>query len=132
MRAGLRHLAWGSVFAVLATGSAHAAVELHFMCYGDGNECAVSRQILDGFEKANPDIKVTVDTVPYKAILESLPVQLAAGSGPDHRSRDRPGRPAQILSRSRALTSIAPTGRRTSATRWTGSVPGPTTRASTA
>lgn len=83
MRAGLRHLAWGSVFAVLATGSAHAAVELHFMCYGDGNECVISRQILDGFEKANPDIKVIVDTVPYKAILESLPVQLAAGTGPD-------------------------------------------------
>jgi alpha-1,4-digalacturonate transport system substrate-binding protein len=65
-----------------ATASAFA-VELRYMCTGDGNECVISRQILDGFEKANPDIKVAVDTVPYKAILESLPVQLAAGEGPD-------------------------------------------------
>jgi alpha-1,4-digalacturonate transport system substrate-binding protein len=43
----------------------------------------VMREILDRFEQANPDIKVTLDVVPYKAILESLPMQLAAGEGPD-------------------------------------------------
>ncbi len=83
MRATLRLLALGSVASMLAAGAAQAAVELRFMCYGDGNECEVSRTILDGFEKANPDIKVTVDKVPYKAILESLPIQLAGGSAPD-------------------------------------------------
>jgi alpha-1,4-digalacturonate transport system substrate-binding protein len=64
-------------------GAASAAIELRFTCYADGNECAVSRDILDRFEEANPDITVVVDEVPYQAILESLPVQLAAGEGPD-------------------------------------------------
>ena len=63
--------------------SAQAQVELRFTCYGDGNECEASRDILDRFEQEYPDIKVVVDKVPYKAILESLPVQLAAGEGPD-------------------------------------------------
>ena len=50
--------------------------------YNDGIEGEVMRGILDKFEADNPDIKVTLDVVPYKAILESLPVQLAAGEGP--------------------------------------------------
>jgi len=35
------------------------------------------------FEAANPGTKVVIDTVPYKSIVEQLPVQLAAGQGPD-------------------------------------------------
>jgi alpha-1,4-digalacturonate transport system substrate-binding protein len=65
------------------SAAAAAQTELRYTCYGDGNECEVSREILDRFEAENPDIKVIVDKVPYKAILESLPVQLAAGEGPD-------------------------------------------------
>lgn len=53
------------------------------MCYQDGNECDVVKVLLEDFHKANPDIKVTISTVPYKAILESLPVKLGAGQGPD-------------------------------------------------
>jgi alpha-1,4-digalacturonate transport system substrate-binding protein len=68
--------------ALLAAGTA-GAQELRFMCYGDGNECEVSQDILARFEAENPDIKVIVDKVPYQAILETLPVQLAAGEGPD-------------------------------------------------
>ncbi|MCG8425388.1 MAG: ABC transporter substrate-binding protein [Proteobacteria bacterium] len=52
-------------------------------CYGDGNECEVTRELLAGFEKKHPNIRVVVDVVPYKAILENLPIQLAAGEGPD-------------------------------------------------
>lgn len=75
---------WIGVTAIaLCAKAALAATELRFMCYQDGNECDVAKALLEGFHKANPDIKVTVDTVPYKAILESLPVQLAAGQGPD-------------------------------------------------
>jgi alpha-1,4-digalacturonate transport system substrate-binding protein len=74
----------GVALAAMAWSAAAAAqTELRYTCYGDGNECEVSRDILDRFEAENPDIKVTVDQVPYKAILESLPVQLAAGEGPD-------------------------------------------------
>ncbi len=68
--------------AFFAAGAA-GAVELRYMCYGDGNECEVSQEIIDRFQAENADIQVIVDTVPYQAILESLPVQLAAGEGPD-------------------------------------------------
>ena len=68
---------------LLGAGTAEAATELRYTCYGDGNECEVMREQLDRFEAENPDITVVMDKVPYKAILESLPVQLAAGEGPD-------------------------------------------------
>ena len=71
----------GAALALPAT--AQQPVELRYTCYGDANECEVQRDLLDRFEADNPDIKVTLDKVPYKAILESLPVQLAAGEGPD-------------------------------------------------
>jgi alpha-1,4-digalacturonate transport system substrate-binding protein len=68
----------------LGAGAAQAQVrELRFMCSGDGNECQVMDELLRRFEAQNPTIRVKVDSVPYKAILESLPVQLAAGEGPD-------------------------------------------------
>ncbi len=73
-----------TALALLAfAGPASAATELRMMWYSDGNEGEVVRDLLDRFEKQNPDIKVVVDNVAYKAILESLPVQLAAGQGPD-------------------------------------------------
>ncbi len=80
---------WTSVFtagalalATIAT-AASAQTELRMLWYNDGNEGEVMQSLLDRFEAENPDISVTLDVVPYKAILESLPVQLAAGEGPD-------------------------------------------------
>ena len=67
----------------LLAGNAFAETELRMTWYNDGIEGEVMQGLLDKFEAANPDIKVTLDVVPYKAILESLPVQLAAGEGPD-------------------------------------------------
>ena len=68
----------------LLVGSAFAQVELRMTWYDDGNEGAVMREILDRFEAANPGITVIMDTVPYSSgILESLPLQLASGQGPD-------------------------------------------------
>jgi len=58
-------------------------VELRITWYTDGNEDVVLRDLLDRFEADNPDIKVVMDTVAYSAILENLPIQLAAGEGPD-------------------------------------------------
>src|SRR5207244_10903340 len=66
----------------LAFGVA-AAAEIRVACYSDGNECEVTQDLAKRFETQNPDVKVAVDKVPYKAILEQLPVQLAAGEGPD-------------------------------------------------
>ncbi len=62
---------------------AQNVIELRMTWYTDGNEDQVMRDLLDRFEAANPDIKVVMDVVPYSAILETLPVQLAAGEGPD-------------------------------------------------
>lgn len=58
-------------------------VELRMMWYSDGNEGDVMRDLLDRFEKANPTIKVNLDRVPYKSILEQLPPLLNSGQGPD-------------------------------------------------
>ena len=67
-----------------APAAAGDAVELRIAWYDDGNEGSVLRELLDRFEADNPDIKVVIDTVPYATgILETLPIQLAAGEGPD-------------------------------------------------
>ncbi|WP_419909575.1 ABC transporter substrate-binding protein [Hoeflea sp.] len=78
-----RLLVLGTAAMGLMVSSALAETELRITWYNDGNEGEVMREILDRYEAANPDVKVTLDVVPYKAILESLPVQLAAGEGPD-------------------------------------------------
>ena len=58
-------------------------VELRFFCTSDTGGCDVWNELLTRFTEANPTIHVTVDHLPYKAELETLPVQLAAGEGPD-------------------------------------------------
>ncbi|MYE25689.1 MAG: carbohydrate ABC transporter substrate-binding protein [Chloroflexi bacterium] len=58
-------------------------VELRIRWYNDGSEGEVLRELLDRFEMENPDISVEIDTVPYSAILGNLPLDLAAGEGPD-------------------------------------------------
>ncbi|MBI3507742.1 MAG: carbohydrate ABC transporter substrate-binding protein, partial [Proteobacteria bacterium] len=62
---------------------AQAPVELRYMCYADANECEVSRELLDRFEKANTGIKVVVDKVGFNVIREQLETRLEAGQGPD-------------------------------------------------
>ena len=59
------------------------AQELRVQCYSDGNECEVTGEIAKRFEAANAGAKIVIDKVPYKAVVEQLPVQLAAGEGPD-------------------------------------------------
>lgn len=59
------------------------AGEVRVMCYQDGVECDVTAELAKRFEAANPGTKIVVDAVPYKTIVEQLPVQLAAGQGPD-------------------------------------------------
>src|ERR1700716_4127184 len=68
---------------VLATMGAQAQTILRLAWYSDGNEGEVLLDLLKRFEAKNPDIKVVVDQVPFKAINETLPVQLASGQGPD-------------------------------------------------
>jgi alpha-1,4-digalacturonate transport system substrate-binding protein len=72
-----------SLSLVSLSPSATAQTQLRMTWYSDGNEGEVITDLLKRFEAKNPDIKVTVDQVPFKAINETLPVQLAAGEGPD-------------------------------------------------
>ncbi|WP_068117037.1 ABC transporter substrate-binding protein [Tropicimonas marinistellae] len=74
---------FGMAAGLLVAGSAAMAQEIRFMCYSDGNECEAAGEIIDRFEAENEGVTVVIDKVPYKAILENLPVQLAAGTGPD-------------------------------------------------
>src|SRR5262249_56931883 len=78
---------WRMVAAALLlcgmVGSAAAQTPVRITWYSDGNEGEVLLDLLKRFEAQNADIKVTVDQVPYKAISETLPVQLASGQGPD-------------------------------------------------
>ena len=63
--------------------SAASAATLRITCYSDGVECEVTQKLAQRFTAANPDVQITIDKVAYKAIQENLPVQLAAGNGPD-------------------------------------------------
>lgn len=64
-------------------GQANAQTTLRMAWYSDGNEGEVMTDLLRRFEEKNKDIKVVLDQVPFKAINETLPVQLASGQGPD-------------------------------------------------
>lgn len=69
---------------ILVGSYALGQVELRMTWYDDGNEGQILRELLDRFEEENPDIRVVMDTVPYSSgILQSLPLQLASGEGPD-------------------------------------------------
>ena len=71
-----------TLLAALAGGPAIAA-DIRVACYSDGNECEVTQALAQRYMQANAGTRVIVDKVPYKTIQESLPVQWAAGQGPD-------------------------------------------------
>ncbi|MDR6871625.1 alpha-1,4-digalacturonate transport system substrate-binding protein [Bosea sp. BE125] len=79
--------AWVSALAVvtglLVVDVAQAQTTVRMSWYSDGNEGEVVADLLKRFEAQNKDIKIVLDQVPYKAINENLPVQLASGQGPD-------------------------------------------------
>lgn len=60
-----------------------AMADIRVMCYQDGIECDVTADLIKRYEKQNPGAKVNLDIVPYKTVVEQLPIQLAAGQGPD-------------------------------------------------
>ena len=70
---------------LMLPGAATAAdtVSLDFFCTSDTGGCEAWQEVLKDFEADNPGIHVNVNHAPYRAELESLPPQLAAGQGPD-------------------------------------------------
>ncbi len=79
----IRPVVFFAGLALAATLAQAQSNEIRVMCYQDGVECEVTTELAKRFEAQNPGSKVIVDTVPYKSIVEQLPVQLAAGQGPD-------------------------------------------------
>ena len=77
-----RQLALAAVLLASAAMPALAG-DIRIACYSDGNECPATKTLAERYMQQNPSVKITIDEMPYKAILESLPVQLAAGNGPD-------------------------------------------------
>ena len=73
----------GAMAAALMSSSAAFAGDVRVMWYSDGVEGEVIKDILDRFQKDNPDIKITLDNVAYKVVQEQLPIQLESGQGPD-------------------------------------------------
>ncbi len=67
---------------LLASTSAYAG-DVRIEWYSDGVEGQVMQDLIARFNKDHPDINVTLDEVSYQTIREQLPVQLAAGQGPD-------------------------------------------------
>ena len=63
--------------AALATLGTSAFAEIRVMCYQDGNECDVTADLIKRYERQNPGAKVILDVVPYKTVVEQLPIQLA-------------------------------------------------------
>jgi alpha-1,4-digalacturonate transport system substrate-binding protein len=59
------------------------------MCYQDGNECDVTADLIKRYEAQHAGAKVILDVVPYKTVVEQLPMQLAAGQGPTSRVSPR-------------------------------------------
>ena len=83
MKQTFKALAAAGALAFAPFAALAQTTELRIMWYSDGNEGEVMRDLLDTFEKANPDIKVNLDRVPYKSIQEQLPSLLDSGQGPD-------------------------------------------------
>ncbi len=79
----LNHPASALVAALFILPLAVHSAEIRVMCYQDGVECDVVAEQAKRFEAQNAGTKVVIDVVPYKTIVEQLPVQLAAGQGPD-------------------------------------------------
>lgn len=71
------------VLSIGLTATAQDTMEIRFQCYQDGTECEVYADAMEGFMEANPDITVIVEEVPYQFILDSLPVNVEVGEGPD-------------------------------------------------
>ena len=72
-----------AIAVALVSPLAANAADIRVMCYQDGEECEVVARQAKRFESQNIGTKVIIDVVPYKTIVEQLPVQLAAGQGPD-------------------------------------------------
>lgn len=86
MRAHSRERAAVAAVAFAAAGIAAGAVqaaEVTIWCDDQGFGCLTMQPIVDEYNAIDPEQQVRLEQVTYQTIVESLPVQLQAGSGPD-------------------------------------------------
>ncbi|MEF2072621.1 ABC transporter substrate-binding protein [Consotaella aegiceratis] len=74
-----------AIGALLAAGIAGAASaqEVRIYCDDTGFGCQTMQPVADRFNAEHPGMTVNLELVNYQNLLESLPVQLASGEGPD-------------------------------------------------
>lgn len=58
-------------------------VELRFTWWGNNERAEATRQVIEAFEAANPDITVTGETGDFNAYFDRLATEVAAGNAPD-------------------------------------------------
>jgi len=68
---------------ISSSALAQDSIELRFTCYQDGTECEVYGDLLDRFMADNEGITIVIDQVEYQAILDSLPINVEVGEGPN-------------------------------------------------
>jgi alpha-1,4-digalacturonate transport system substrate-binding protein len=76
-------LVMSALLLAVVPAAAQEPVEVRFTCYQDGSECEIYEDLLTRFEEENPDIDVIIENVAYQFILDSLPVNVEVGEGPD-------------------------------------------------
>ncbi|MDE0307152.1 MAG: extracellular solute-binding protein [Albidovulum sp.] len=75
-------VAIGTVLA-LAAGTAKAEVEIEYWQYFFDARVSAMEQLIENFEAANPDIKVTMTHFPYADYRTKVAAAIPAGEGPD-------------------------------------------------
>ncbi|GAB2487444.1 ABC transporter substrate-binding protein [Nocardiopsis aegyptia] len=65
------------------SGSEDGVVELRFSWWGADDRHAVTQQVIDEFEAANPDIRIVGDYTDWGAYWDRLATSTAAGDAPD-------------------------------------------------
>ena len=66
-----------------AAGLAQEPISLRFLCYEDGNECALYAELLERFSQEHPGIVVAVETLSKDQISAELSRAVADGARPD-------------------------------------------------
>ncbi|WP_127752856.1 ABC transporter substrate-binding protein [Devosia sp. 1566] len=69
--------------ALMLASAPALAQEITVVCDDLGFGCNTMQPIAERFMQENPGKTVNLEVVPYQSMLESLPVQLASGQGPD-------------------------------------------------
>ncbi|MCY3875448.1 MAG: extracellular solute-binding protein, partial [Rhodobacteraceae bacterium] len=69
--------------AMLTAGSAQAEVEIEYWQYFFDARVTAMEQLIENFESANPDIKVTMTHFPYADYRTKVAAAIPAGEGPD-------------------------------------------------